>query len=711
MSNMTTIVSVASDGTQGDRGSYNPSISGDGRYVVFESKSSNLVAGDGVDIGPDILVHDREMGLTEMVSIPPSGILWDYGSFNPVINGDGKYVAFENYNRLVEGRNIHDIYVHNLESGDTRLVSVSSNGTLPNGSSWRPAISDDGRYVAFASEANNLVPGDTNDITDIFVHELSTGETSRVSVASDGTQGNGDSGLVPGGSDPPRGGVAISADGRYVAFESEADNLVPADGNNSADVFVHDRLTGETTRASNTSEGIEGNKGSFAPDISADGRYVAFQSFADNLVPEDTTRGYTDIFIHDRSTGQIVRASVASDGTEGNTYSFAPFISGDGRYVAFWSEADNLVSEDTNENFDVFVHDLLTGETSRVSVASDGTQGNDDSPIIILGAIDISGDGSLVVFDSEADNLVPGDANSQDDVFVHERDLMSTLNINDVTLNEANSGTTAFNFTVTLSPVTTQTVTVDYATSDGTAIGEEDYTATNGTLEFAPGETQKTITVQVIGDLDVEEDESFRVNLSDASNAAIANNQGTATITNDDSTSELQTIELFRFRNTTFDTGTYVFVGAEERDAIQSNPDLNQTFELEGVQEDGTVDPAFKASTEPGDDLIPFYRLRSLDVPGTYLFVSTGEYEAIFDEDSVQKDRWVKEGLDAEENDIAEFYLYDREANLGLDFNRFQNTQNNTFLYVGPEETAAIESNPDLSNLFTNQGGAFESLI
>ena len=165
-----------------------------------------------------------------------------------------------------------------------------------------------------------------------------------------------------------------------------------------------------------------------------------------------------------------------------------------------------------------------------------------------------------------------------------------------------------------------------------------------------------------------------------------------------------QTVELFRFRNTTFDTGTYIFVGEEERDDIQSNPDFNQTFELEG---DGNA--AFVASREEGDDLIPFYRLQSIDIPGTYLFVSTGEYNAIFAEDSDQQDKWIQEGLDGEE-DIPEFYLYGGSADRGTEFNRFQNTQNGTFLYAGPSETEAIENDSNFSDLFFNQGVAFESL-
>ena len=174
---------------------------------------------------------------------------------------------------------------------------------------------------------------------------------------------------------------------------------------------------------------------------------------------------------------------------------------------------------------------------------------------------------------------------------------------------------------------------------------------------------------------------------------------------------ESATVELFRFRNTTFETGTYVFVGAEERDAIRADENLNQTFALDGVQEDGTINPAFKASTQPGDDLVGFYRLKSLAVPGTFLFVAREEYDLIFAPDSDQQDQWEKEGFnETGEEDIPEFYLLDNIAERGVQFNRFQNNQNNTFLYTGPGETQAIAEDPNLSNLFNDQGPAFKSL-
>ena len=170
------------------------------------------------------------------------------------------------------------------------------------------------------------------------------------------------------------------------------------------------------------------------------------------------------------------------------------------------------------------------------------------------------------------------------------------------------------------------------------------------------------------------------------------------------------TLELFRFRNTTFDSGTYVFVGGAEKDAILADTNLSNTFSLDGEQADGSINPAFIARTTPGENLIPFFRLKSLDVPGTFLFVSTAEYNGIFADDSDQRDKWEQEGLDAEGEDIPEFYLLDGASDTGTAFNRFQNTQNGTFLYAGEAETTAIENDPNLNSLFTNQGVAFNSL-
>src|SRR5881409_3649136 len=313
-------VSVASGGTEGDDASLGSALSADGRFVAFDSAATDLVAGDTNGVS-DVFVHDRQTGTTERVSVASGGA-----------QGNG------------------------------------SSGLI--GFAFPPALSADGRFIAFVSFATNLVAGDTNAANDVFVHDRLTGTTERVSVASGGTEGN-DASL----------GFALSADGRFVAFESAATDLVAGDTNGVSDVFVHDRQTGRTERVSVASGGAQGNGNSgligfaFPPALSADGRFIAFVSFATNLVAGDTN-GATDVFVHDRLTGTTERVSVASGGTEGNDASLGPALSADGRFVAFQSDATNLVAGDTNGATDVFVHDRQTGATERMSVASSGTQGN-----------------------------------------------------------------------------------------------------------------------------------------------------------------------------------------------------------------------------------------------------------------------------------------------------------------------------------------------
>jgi Tol biopolymer transport system component len=316
-------------------------------------------------------------------------------------------VAFSSYaTNLVSGntKGARHVFVNDLQTGITKLISVASDGTQGNNESYRPSISADGRYVAFYSEASNLVSGDTNDSTDIFVNDLQTGTTKLISAASDGTQGN-NGALNP----------SISADGRYVAFDSFS-NLVSGDTNAAGDIFVNDLQTGTTKRISVASDGTQGNDGSYFPSISADGRYVAFYSDASNLVSSDTNAA-GDIFVNDLQTGTTKRISIASDGTQGNNRSsYTSSISADGRYVAFYSNASNLVSGDTNGTSDIFVNDLQTGTTKRISIASDSTQGNSDSS-----TPSISADGRYVAFFSYASNLVSGDTNGIGDIFVYDR--------------------------------------------------------------------------------------------------------------------------------------------------------------------------------------------------------------------------------------------------------------------------------------------------
>ena len=349
--------SVASDGTQGNFASVAPALSADGRFVAFESVPTNLVPGDTNGFG-DVFVHDRMTGTTERVSVALDGTQGNARSLSPAISADGRFVAFASTaSNLVAGdtNGRQDVFVRDRMTGTTERVSVASDGTQGNASSYTPALSADGRFVAFDSDADNLVPGDTNASTDVFVHDRMTGTTERVTVTSNGTQGNSDS-FTP----------ALSADGRFVTFESDADNLVPGDTNGSTDVFVHDRLTGTTKRVSVTSDGTQGNGGSDFPVLSADGRFVAFESDAHNLVPGDTN-GFTDVFVHDRLTGTTERVSVASDGTQGDSASVHPAISADGGIVAFNSAATNLVPSDTNAAVDVFVR-VRTSPTTTTTL-------------------------------------------------------------------------------------------------------------------------------------------------------------------------------------------------------------------------------------------------------------------------------------------------------------------------------------------------------
>jgi len=410
----TTRVSVATDGTQANNNSNASAISADGRYVAFQSLATNLVAGD-TNGAQDVFVRDQVTGATTRISVASggtqangesgfSGVPWS----STAISADGRYVAFQSLaSNLVAGdtNGVQDVFMHDRVTGDTTRISVDSSGTQATGVSYSSAISTDGRYVAFQSLADNLVAGDTNGMSDVFVHGRVTGATARVSVASSGTQAD-DGSYLP----------AISADGRYVAFLSTANNLVAPDrASPTQDVFVHDRVSGATTRVSVATGGTRANNISQAPKISADGRYVAFFSYASNLVAGDTN-AKADVFIRDRATGVTTRVSVATGGAQANGSSYTFGISGDGRYVAFYSAASNLVAGDTNGTYDVFVRDRVTGATTRVSLASSGAQGNGSSSVPA-----ISANGRYVVFASVASNLVAGDTNARTDVFVRDR--------------------------------------------------------------------------------------------------------------------------------------------------------------------------------------------------------------------------------------------------------------------------------------------------
>jgi Tol biopolymer transport system component len=332
-----------------------------------------------------------------------------FSANNPAISSDGRYVAFEtSANTLVQSdtNDITDIFVFDRQAKQTSRVSINSAGVEGNSGSTAAAISGAGRYVAFQSQATNLVALDANNAGDIFVHDRQTGQTTRVSVSSNGAEAQGAS------NDP-----AISADGHFVAFVSDAANLVAGDIGGHSDVFLHDRQTGQTTRISAGFGGTSANGASDSPAITGDGSMIVFRSAATNLLATgNDTNGFGDIFAYDRPTGQISRVSVTSGGAQAQGESTSPAISADGRAIVFASNAANLTATDTGGFSNIYLRDLPTGQTIWVSQALDGSAPNgfSDNPTI-------SGDGNAITFVSSANNLVGYDAKSLPDVFLFDR--------------------------------------------------------------------------------------------------------------------------------------------------------------------------------------------------------------------------------------------------------------------------------------------------
>lgn len=372
---ITELISIGRTGANANDASFPPTISDDGRFVVFGSWATNLVSLD-VNQTPDVFVRDRQTGVTALVDVAPDGGQANRGTIDaaPSISGDGSTIAFVSLatNLIGLDTNYLNTFVAPnplptppVVSRPIQWVNGSPFGGMPDGASAGPASNVDGTSIAFFSDASNLIVGDTNGARDVFVAEA--GSITRVSVSSSGAQANGPSQSLG-------GSPAISADGLVIAFYSLATNLVPRDMNGWTDVFVRDRAVGTTERISVASDGTEANGPSFYPSISADGRFVAFQSTASNLVPGDTN-GVSDIFVHDRLTGTTERVC----GLQGNAFSLSASISPDGNFVAFASLASNFVPNDTNRHVDVFVCDRAGGTIQRASVASDGSQGNGDS--------------------------------------------------------------------------------------------------------------------------------------------------------------------------------------------------------------------------------------------------------------------------------------------------------------------------------------------
>ncbi|MFN0253919.1 MAG: hypothetical protein ACKV2T_44055 [Kofleriaceae bacterium] len=404
-------VSVGPGGAEADAGSTDCALSADGRIVVFTSMASNLAVND-TRSQYDAFAHDRRTGTNELINVSTAGVQGEGGAYDVSISADGRFVAFSSEaSNLVPNDGLFngDVYVRDRIAGTTQRLSNGPAGVPSNQNSYEPTISADGRFVAFLSGASNLVAGDTNGRIDVFVADVASGALQRVSVNSGGGQANAHTLRRPG----------ISDDGRYVVFESLASNLVVGDLNESPDVFLHDRLTGTIELVSVTAAGLPASgPSSFLATrgLSSDGRFVAFWSPDPSLVPGDTN-GWDDVFVRDRVLLTTERVSVDSAGLQGNRMSRGgTALSSDGRYVAFVSMATNLVPGDTNGREDMFVHDRLNGTTVRVNVSSSGAEADTD----FTQSAALSSDGRYLAFVSAATNLVANDLNAAPDVFVHE---------------------------------------------------------------------------------------------------------------------------------------------------------------------------------------------------------------------------------------------------------------------------------------------------
>jgi len=388
-------VSVNSSGTAGSGPSSTPSINGDGSLVAFVSLSTNFVTGVS---GTQIYLHNRQTNQLEVISRDSDTTVVNEGdgiSNDSAISADGRFVAFVSQStNLVAGVSGQQVYLRDRQTGQTTLVSKSSSGVASNGGvNSSPAISSDGRYIAFISVATNLGVAGGNQ--QIYLHDRVTGITGLISKDNSAVPGDG-------ASETP----AINADGRYIAFASLSTNLGAAGGNQQ--IYIHDRLTGAngtTSLISKDSGATAGNGNSSAPTISGDGRYVAFVSGATNIV---TGFSGQQIYVHDRNTGangtnSLISGDNSGTPNAGNQNSSAPSISSDGRYVAFTSLATNLETGVSGQQ--IYLHDRNGPTTSLVSRDNTGSlvegTGPSDTP-------SITSNGGFVAFFSQAPNLVTG---------------------------------------------------------------------------------------------------------------------------------------------------------------------------------------------------------------------------------------------------------------------------------------------------------------
>lgn len=399
-------ISLGTGGVQANNSSYYAYLSADGRYAAFESWASNWNPGDPTPNKVDIFVRDTVADTTVQVTFG------DDDSFHPMITADGRYVAFSSYaaDLVPDDNNSHvwlrdglDVFLYDRVANSLQRVSLNDKGEEIAGNSVGN-ITPDGRIIVFVSNGPNVIFGDANGARNsaIYLRDWRTGEIERITYGIESATAFPNGGF---------GAVHASHDGRYIAFSSDSSNLVPNDTNGVSDIFLYDRQMKTTTRISEPPGGGNANGNSHQVQISRDGRFIAFSSAASNLVPGDTNNA-NDIFLYTVQTGQIERVNLSNTGAQANAVSRDPSVCDDGRYVSYTSEATNLVPGDTNGERDVFLYDVARGETTVVSVNAQGQWGNGRAHRSY-----ITDDCRIIAYATEADNVVPNDTNGERDIF------------------------------------------------------------------------------------------------------------------------------------------------------------------------------------------------------------------------------------------------------------------------------------------------------
>ncbi len=400
----TKLVSVDTTASQANGPSFRPVLNGAGDTCAFTSNADNLVAND-FNNATDVFVRQMAVGVTVRASLRTGGVEGNGDSDSGHLSADGGFVAFRSdaSNLVVNDVNgTSDVFLRDVVGGTTVRVSISPvAGGNANGPSHEPFVSRNGNFVVFTSAASNLVPGDFNNLPDVFVRDLAAGFTSCVSVDGFGAIN----------ANAPSFSPSISANGRFVAFASLANNLVAGDANGVTDIFVRDLAAGTTRRVNLNAFGAQANDVSVAPMISENGAFVAYESAADNLVPGDGNND-RDIFVFDRALLATRRVSVASTGAQGNADSTRPVISSNGQRVAFLTRSSTLSPDDLNGARDIYVHDLADGLTWRGSLAIGLVESLSPSSDPAL-----SGDGTVVAWSGLGADVVAGDINGAADVF------------------------------------------------------------------------------------------------------------------------------------------------------------------------------------------------------------------------------------------------------------------------------------------------------